>query len=79
MNKSAVCQLHKSLYGLKKTPRAWNSKIIHYLCKMGLEVSKSDSSLFIRKGLEGLVCILLYVDDLVITCLDLAEIIQVKS
>ena len=78
MNKSAVCQLHKSLYGLKKTPRAWNSKIIHYLCKMGLEVSKSDSSLFIRKGLEGLVCILLYVDDLVITCLDLAEIIQVK-
>ena len=42
---------------------------------VGFEVSKLDSSLFNR---IGPVCILLYVDDLVITCLDLAEIIQVK-
>ena len=43
---------------------------------MGFEVSKSNVSLFIRKGL---VCILLYADDLVVTRLNLAEIGQVKS
>ena len=67
-------RLKKSLYGLKQAPRAWNSKITHRLCKMGFADSKSDSTLFIRKGSKGLICILLYVDDLVITGPDLAKI-----
>ena len=79
LNKSVVCQFKKSLYGLKQAPRAWNSKITHRLCKMGLADSKSDSTLFIRKGSKGLICILLYVDDLVITGPDLAKICRVKS
>ena len=79
LNKSTVCRLKKSLYGLKQAPRAWNSKITHRLCKMGLADSKSDSTLFIRKGSKGLICILLYVDDLVITGPDLAKICRVKS
>mgnify|MGYP000668627716 FL=1 len=74
LNKSVVCQFKKSLYGLKQAPRAWNSKITHRLCKMGFADSKSDSTLFIRKGSKGLICILLYVDDLVITGPDLAKI-----
>ena len=37
---------------------------------MGFATSKSDSSLFIRKGRLGPVSILLYVDDLVITGAD---------
>ena len=41
-------------------------------------MSKSDSSMFIRKGRLGPVSILLYVDDLVITGADLAEINRVK-
>ena len=49
MNKSVVCQLKKSFYGLKQAPCAWNSKITHWLLKMGFKVSKSDSSLFIQK------------------------------
>ena len=40
--------------------------------------SKSDSSLFIRKGRLRPVSILLYVDDLVITYVDLGEINSVK-
>ena len=40
--------------------------------------SKSDSSLFIRRGRLGPVSILLYVDDLVITGADLSEIDCVK-
>ena len=45
---------------------------------MGFATSKSDSSLFIRKGQLGPVSILLYVDDLVITGTDLGEIDRVK-
>ena len=46
---------------------------------MGFAASKSDSSLFIRKGPKGPACILLYVDDLVVTGPDLTEIDRVKS
>ena len=45
---------------------------------MGFATSKSDSSLFIRKGRLGPVSILLYVDDLVIASADLDEIGHVK-
>ena len=34
LNKSVVCRLKKSLYGLKEALRAWNSKITHRLRKM---------------------------------------------
>ena len=50
MNTSAVCRLKKSLYVLKQAPRAWNAKIKQQLRQMGFATSKSDSSLFIRKG-----------------------------
>ena len=47
--------------------------------KMGFLASKSESSLFIRQSPDGPTCILLYVDDLVITGPGLDEIGQVKS
>ena len=46
---------------------------------MGFVASKSDSSLFIRQGPAGPVCILLYIDDLVITEPGVPEINCVKS
>ena len=78
-NTSVVCRLKKSLYGLKQAPHAWNSKITHRLHKMGFAASKFDPSLLIQNGSEGSVCILLYVDDLVITDPDLTAISKVKS
>ena len=45
---------------------------------MGFAASKYNSSLFIPKGPKVLVCILLYVDDLVVTGTDLAKIGQIK-
>ena len=46
---------------------------------MGFATSKLDSSLFPRQGQNGLVSILIYVDDFVIVCADLEEIGCVKS
>jgi hypothetical protein len=73
-NSSAVCQLKKSLYGLKQAPCAWNTKITQQQRKMSFEMS----SLFVQKTRLGPICILLYVDDLIITGADLDEISRVK-
>ena len=70
--------MKKSLYRLKQASCAKNAKITQQLHWMGFATSKSDSSLFIRKGGLGPVSILLYVHDLVITVADLGEIDHVK-
>lgn len=36
-NKNMICRLHKALYGLKKTPRAWYERLHNYLVKIGFE------------------------------------------
>ena len=79
LNKLVVHGLRKSLYILKQAPRAWNAKITQKLHQTGSQPLKSDLSLFIRKGWNGPVNILLCVDDFVIIGPDLEEIRRVKS
>ena len=45
---SHVCQLYKSLYGLKQTPRSWFHKLRSTLVSWGFKNSVSDTSLFIK-------------------------------
>lgn len=62
----AVCLLRKSLYGLKKAPRAWFQRFATHLQRLGFIPAKSDSSLFIlRKGATE-AHLLLYVDDIIL-------------
>lgn len=72
-----VCLLKKSLYGLKQAPRAWNEKFTSFLPSLGFVFSHSDPSLFIRHTPNGLVALLLYVDDIVITGSDTSGINEV--
>jgi hypothetical protein len=74
-----VCLLKKSLYGLKQAPRAWNEKFTQFLPSLGFEFSHSDPSLFVRHTPRGLVALLLYVDDIVITGSDSSGIHEVIS
>jgi hypothetical protein len=64
---SHVCKLRKSLYGLKQAPRAWFDKFRSTLLQFSFQQSKHDSSLFLRITELGIVILLVYVDDIVIT------------
>jgi len=62
-----VCRLKKALYGLKQTPRAWSNKIGQYLVTSGFQTSNANFSLYVKKTDHGIVVIIIYVDDLIIT------------
>jgi hypothetical protein len=59
--------LKKTLYGLKQAPRAWLDKIGHYLVTTEYQTSNVDFSLYVKKTNHGIIVIVIYVDDLIIT------------
>jgi hypothetical protein len=62
-----VYRLHKSLYGLKQTLRAWYSWFATYLITLWFIEAKSDTSLFIFRHGSDMVYLLRYVDDIIMT------------
>lgn len=66
-NPHHVCKLNKALYWLKQAPCAWNAWFASYLTSLGFVSSKCDPSLFVYRSDRGLVYLLLYVDDIVLT------------
>ncbi|CAL9023567.1 unnamed protein product, partial [Prunus brigantina] len=76
-NPTLVCKLHKSLYGLKQAPRAWNDRFTSFLPTLGFQHTYSDSSLFVKQVDFGIVILLVYVDDIIITGSAISEIHKV--
>jgi len=76
---SAVCKLRRSLYGLKQAPRAWYEKFASTFLDFDFLKSKYDASLFLRTTVNGVVFLLVYVDDIVITSTDLTLIDKLKQ
>ena len=64
---SHVCRLKKSLYGLKQEPRTWYCRIDGFLSILGFTKSKADSNLYYKVVDDGLMILLLYMDDLFFT------------
>lgn len=61
-----VALLHRSLYGLKQSPRQWYKKLEAALLNVGFEKSLSDESLFILTRDDEKCFITVYVDDLLV-------------
>ncbi|KFD61173.1 hypothetical protein M514_26660 [Trichuris suis] len=62
-----VLQLHRSLYGLKQSARAWNQVATKALRKIGFRPNRADPCFFSRKESGNAVTyVLLYVDDLLV-------------
>lgn len=74
-----VCKLKKALYGLKQSPRAWFGRFCLAMKSYGFNQSDSDHTLFL-KGKQGkLTCLIIYVDDMIITGNDLYEIRRLEE
>jgi hypothetical protein len=66
--RTLVCRLKKSLYGLKQASRNWNQEIDAWLQSFGLKPSGVDPCVYVMvSDSGGILVVLIYVDDLVIT------------
>ncbi|KAL2230371.1 UNVERIFIED_CONTAM: Retrovirus-related Pol polyprotein from transposon RE1 [Sesamum indicum] len=74
-----VCKLERSLYGLKQASRHWNVELTLQLQKFGFNQCAHDHCLFLLKTSRGLVCLLVYVDDILIAGACVEEIQRIKT
>lgn len=71
-----VCKHKKALYSLKQAPRPWFQTLRTTLLKWGFSNSIYDASLF-YKHKHGLLLLFVYVDDILITGENKADVHQV--
>ncbi|CAI7917246.1 unnamed protein product [Closterium sp. NIES-54] len=74
-----VCRLNKAIYGLKQAPRCWYARLVEALEALGFKVSRCDDSLFMTKGEEEKVFLLVYVDDILLFSPSLERIKEVQG
>ncbi|TYK25884.1 Cysteine-rich RLK (receptor-like protein kinase) 8 [Cucumis melo var. makuwa] len=73
------CGLRKSLYELKKSPRAWFYRFSTSIKSQGYTQGHSDHTLFIKVSKFGkLTVLIVYVDDIVLSSDDTDEILWFK-
>ena len=65
-----VCKLKKAMYGLKQAPRTWYGRIDSFLSSLGFTKSKAYSNLYYKVEYGNPMMLLLYVDDMFVTCMD---------
>lgn len=63
--KNYVCILNKTLYGLKKTPRSWYSRLEKYLQWKGFKRGETYNNIYIKVENKNMIIIVVYVDDII--------------
>ena len=74
-----VCKLRRSLYGHKQAPRFWFEKFRSTLLSFSFTQSQYDSSLFLHTSTSGIVILLVYVNDIIITGTDCGLITKLQQ
>ena len=77
--RSVVCKLKKTLYGLKQSPRAWFGRFSFAMRKHGFKQSHSDHTLFLKHQQGKVTALMIYVDDMIITGNDEKEISRLQE
>ena len=78
-NQGEGCKLKKALYGLKQSPRMWFGRFTTAMKRFGYRQSNSDHTLFLKKSGNQITCLVIYVDDMVITGNSAKEINRLRS
>ena len=65
-----VCNLVKSLYGLKETPKQWQEKFDNIMMSLGFKINECDKCVYVKEVEHGYVIVCLYVDDMLIASND---------
>ncbi len=73
-----MCKLHKSLYGLKQSPRAWNQNLYAFFKSIEFMKSEADPSVYVAQVRGVKFFIVVYVDDLILVCNDQNKLLQIK-
>jgi hypothetical protein len=74
-----VCHLKKYVYGLKKAPQAWSSKINNFLLDVAFSRFHFDPNVYTKKVGIHIIILSLYVDGLILTGSDPKRLTHVKS
>ncbi|XP_062100044.1 uncharacterized mitochondrial protein AtMg00810-like [Humulus lupulus] len=67
------------IFGLKQSPHAWFGKFSQAIEKFGMMKSKSDHSVFYKRSEVGIILLVVYVDEIIITRNDTRGISSLKS
>ena len=80
-NSNTVCKLNKSIYyyGLKKSPKCWNTKFDSLMKEKGFVRSENDFCLYSKILSVSKTYILLYVDDVLLLGTHLTEVKKIKD
>ena len=78
-SENLVCRLNKSIYGLKQSPRCWNSMLDSFLKSVEFKQSLADQCIYVREKGSVKTIIAVYVDDLVVMCSSEPELNHVKQ
>ena len=73
-----VCKLRPSIFGLKQSPRCWNTTLNAYMKKIGFLQSTGDPCVYIA-ALREMAVVGVYVDDIVMACKSGERLKQIKS
>jgi Reverse transcriptase (RNA-dependent DNA polymerase) len=69
--KRMVCQLKKSIYGLKQASRQWYFKFTQVIVSFGFEANQVDECIYHKFSGSKVMFLILYVDDLLLASNDM--------
>jgi hypothetical protein len=74
-----LCKLHKSLYGLKQSPKAWNQKLDVFLKNIEFMKNEADPSVYVAQVGNVKFFIVVHVDDLILVCNDQNKLLHINE